>query len=252
MRGGQFTATYFFLMDVVYPIGRGSVWGDREIKYSLRSVQKHLSGVDNIWVIGHLPDHVTNVRHIEFEDVCGNKEANICAKILRACDEPEISQDFLFMNDDHFLLSDFTASEFPYYYKGEIQAFLSKAPRRGAYIQAVVRTFYALRSKGKLTKYFDAHCPIVYNKDKFKQVMGGFDVDGKIGMVLKSLYCNILDIEGEQQIDCKINKLCMAEEILAYIKNKKFFSIGNKAINEQLEVVLKQLYPEPSRWEKEA
>lgn len=238
-------------MDIIYPLGKGSIWSNKEIKYSLRSVEKHLSGFNNIWIIGELPDFLTGIRHIPMPDEQRNKEANICAKILRACDEPEISQDFLFMNDDHFLLSDFDVSSFPYYYKGEIRTFLSRVMSRGLYTQAVARTFYALNDLKKTTKYFDAHCPIIYNKDKFRQVMSQFTIDGKIGMVLKSLYCNMLGIDGEQQLDCKINKLCVAQEIMGYIENKKFFSIGNKAINDQLELVLKQLYPNPSRWEKE-
>lgn len=237
-------------MDIIYPIDQGSIWNDTELRYSLRSVQKHLTGFSNIWIIGKLPDFVQGVNHIPFDDVQQNKEANIWAKIMRACEESSISQDFLFFNDDHFLLSDFDAKTFPFYYKGTLENLLARN-RRGIYYRAVSRTYHILRSQNKTTFHFDTHCPIVYNKDLFKQVTQHHDWNTKIGLIIKSLYCNTLAIEGIREPDCKINKLCLASEINQIIESRKFFSIGNRAINDQLKIVLDTLYPTPSRWEKE-
>ena len=39
-------------MDVVYILGKGSVWKDNEIRYSLRSIEKHLTGFDRVFIVG--------------------------------------------------------------------------------------------------------------------------------------------------------------------------------------------------------
>lgn len=237
------------MIDLVYVLGKGSLWNDKEIKYSLRSVNKYLSGFRNIFIIGELPEFIHNVIHIPHSDMEMNKEANIKQKILAACDNPDISTNFLFLNDDHFLLSDFDAQTFPYYYKGTLGNLLARK-RRGLYYRAVDRTYRHLLDKSSSTLHFDTHCPIVYNKDKFRKVISEMNWETRCGIIIKSLYCNRLGIEGIKEPDCKINKLCSKEEILSIIKERKFFSIGNRALNNNLEEVLEQLYPEKSPWEK--
>lgn len=236
-------------MDIVYALGQGSIWNNNEIKYSLRSVQKHLTGFRDVYIIGILPEFLQGVKFIPFDDIQQNKESNIYKKILRACEEQSISDDFLFINDDHFLLQDFEIDKFPYYCKGTMEGLLLRN-KRGGYFRHVARTCRAMREKNKPTFYFDSHMPIVYNKQKFINITSQYDWSGKVAYVIKSLYCNSLEISPVMERDYKINKLCLAQELQQLITSAKVFSIGNLAINEQLRIVLDQLYPEASRWEK--
>jgi hypothetical protein len=56
-------------MDLVYVLGSGSRWGDNELRYSLRSVEKHLKGYNNVYLVGDKPDWVRNVTHIPKQDI---------------------------------------------------------------------------------------------------------------------------------------------------------------------------------------
>lgn len=239
------------MTDIVLPLGKGSIWQNQEIKYSLRSVEKYLSGVRDIYIIGEeVPSFLKDVRQIHMLDIHVSKETNIYDKIIRACQETNISEDFLFFNDDHFLLSEFEASTFPFFCNGHLRSMVDRN-KKGNYYKAVCNTYRTLIGRNLPTVHFDLHCPILYNKQKFITEMRNYDWSNRISFIIKSLYGNSIQIQStDRESDCKINKPCLSQEILDIIKNRKFFSIGNLAINEQLKITMEQLYPNSSRWEK--
>lgn len=190
-------------MDVVIPLGKGSKHDNIELLYSLRSVDKYLSGVGLVWIVGEYPPWVKNVDHIPFpDDPQRCSDFNIMAKVTEAISYQLLSDDFLFMNDDHYLLQPFEAAQFPYYYLDTCQAFITK---RGmdSYCKRVKNTLKLLQSQNLPTKYFDVHYPIVYNKSLFLNTVS-FQ-DWKNGHIIKSLYANSLKIEGIPDRDNKIN-----------------------------------------------
>ena len=197
-----------------------------------------------------MPEWTQNIYHIPAEDEHPCKETNIYKKILLACQEKEVTENFLFFNDDHFILQDFNADEFPYYYKGELLQVLQKMKPYNKYSQCVYRTAHTLASLGHTTKNFDTHTPIIYNKQKFIDVMTKYDWTPRFSFVVKSLYSNTLGIEGIKEPDCKMNDQCDIEEFYRRIKERKVFSIGDGALGQTLETVLNQLYPNKSKWEK--
>lgn len=189
------------MIDIVYPIRKGgSRWADNELRYSLRSIEKHLINFRNVYIIGHKPDFLQNVIHIEANDTEIVPDKNILNKILKACKQPEISQQFLFFNDDHFLLSDFRADEFPYFYCSTLRQYVRK--RADNYGVRSRNTMNYLESKGLPGKHFDIHFPILYDKSKFKEIFS--DLPPKQhGYIIKSLYANALKIQGTETKDCK-------------------------------------------------
>jgi len=237
-------------MDILYVLGRGSEWEDNEIRYSLRSVEKHLRDVDKVWIIGQCPDFLTNVNHILMEDESLCKETNIYKKILRGCQENELSEDFLFMNDDHFFNHDYSTINFPYYYKGDILTVVRKKRQYNNYGKYCDKTMRILHSLGHPTKYFDVHTPIIYNKRKFIDVMTKYDWSSRIGMIVKSLYANSLRIDGEESNDCKINLFYTEDVFEDLIKNEKIWSVGAVAAGKELKNVMDKMYPNKSKWEK--
>ncbi len=239
------------MIDLVVPFAPASIWQDREIRYSLRSIEKHLSGYRNIYFVGKLPSFPTQgLGLIAFEDDDYCKEKNIYNKTLRACQERDITDDFLFFNDDHFLLQDCVASEYEFYYKSELRVTSKGLRPGGIYKQAVDNTHRVLMEKGLPTKNFDVHCPIIYNKQFFAENMTKYDWSGKIGYVLKSLYTNTKKIEGERMADCKIGSQHTVEGLKEIMGKRRVFSMGNGAIGPTMMALLEELYPNPSKWEK--
>ena len=237
------------MIDICYILGRGSKFNNNEIRYSLRSIEKHLSNYRNVYIIGELPEFIKDVIHIPMDDMQICKETNIYAKVLRACKEDSISDDFLFFNDDHFLNADFDAEKFPNFYKCDLTVTIRKV--RNMYRKPVLNTARLLSELKLTTLNFDIHTPIIYNKNKFVDVMTKYNWTVKHGYIVKSLYGNSIGISDGVLIDkdYKLNGDYGYERFKELISKTKIWSIGDKALCDNLTVVLNELYPMPSKWE---
>ncbi len=209
------------MIDGVCVLGQGSLWEDTELRYSLRSIQKHVRGIRDIYVVGFLPDFIKDVVHIPFGDEHVCKETNIYRKVLRACQDPNISEDFFFFNDDHFMLEDCIADQYQFYHKGDLRMMCRGLRAGNPYRAAVENTYIVLHKHNNLpTRNFDGHCPIIYNKKFMLDRITRYDWNGRISYVLKSLYANTKLIVGEKMADCKIGSNHTVEEIKEIIKKK--------------------------------
>ncbi len=228
-------------MTAVYVLGTGSQWANNELRFSLRSIEKYLPICDNVLIVGTLPPFVTNCNYIKHPDKPGRKEFSIFSKIIAACKSDYVSEDFVFLNDDHFLLSEI--NELPYYYEGTLSQ--KVASSHGHYKAATLNTINELPEEKQ--KYFDIHCPIIYNKRKFLELE---ETDWSREYVIKSLYANKQKfITVEETIDLKINKNLEYAEIVAKLEGRKFFSIGDYGINAAMKKVLFELYQNKSKYE---
>lgn len=236
-------------MDAVYILGTGSKWNNNEIRYSLRSLDKFATGLDQVWIIGELPEFVQHINHIPLADASAyNREKNMFDKIIRACLEPRISDDFFFLNDDHFMLHDFRLDDFPNYHRGYIEPAFRLRPPGDAYRVSLKNTWEELKAAGKNTLHFDGHCPIVFNKEKFLQLQQ-YNWTRQYGFVIKSLYGNTFDIPPTYMDDCKIAGKLTVMDIVATIWGRPVFSIGDESLNPEMKALLNKLYHEKSRWE---
>ena len=94
-------------MDVVYPfIDSLKTW--QELKYSIASVKKHLKGLDRIWIVGEYPNWLQEeFYYIPHERVPGIRLTNCydaTRKMELIINHPDISDNFVLMYDDIYLL----------------------------------------------------------------------------------------------------------------------------------------------------
>lgn len=183
-------------MDVVYTLGTGSKYNNFELKMSLRSIEKNLKGFDQVWIVGECPAWIKNVNHILHPDNHSIPDWNIADKITVYCNQPEGSEDFFFINDDHYLMHEFEVSEFPYYHAGTLDDYVKKRSNDG-YGRRASNTLKHLKSNGLPSKYFDIHYPIIYNKKIFIEIVSKLPWDAtEDGFIIKSLYGNSIKAEG--------------------------------------------------------
>jgi hypothetical protein len=227
-------------IDIVIPlIKNGSKCNDLELTYCLRSIEKNLTEYRNIVIVGHLPEIINTetVIHIPFKDG-PNKQANIRNKILAAFEDSRVSETILFANDDHFILRPFVATNFPYYFYGQLHQAAEKAARiSGLYLSEAQNP----------TKQFDLHFMIVYKKSLFIEAMRHYGEDCSI----KSIYCNHWHIEGVEYPDLKISSSLTYERIKKEIDGRSAFSIGDYGLTRVMKMVLQELYPEKSKYENQ-
>ncbi len=243
------------MKDVVYILGTGSTWANNEIKYSLRSLARHLYIARHVYIVGELPRWgITEVRHIAFPDPHRNRERNIMEKIMQACLDERISDDFLFMNDDHFFLQNYQTNAFPFYHQGDIWPHYEKKNPNQRYARAMYNTFTLLKEHNLTTRHYDVHYPIMINKAQFIQVYKRWQNEWdwerfSDGFIVKSLYCNTVGVSGKQITDCKMNRYMGQEEIDNFLKEKSMFSIADIALNDALFNTFNKLYPNKSKYE---
>lgn len=239
-------------MNVLIPLGLGSPWDNNELRYCLRGIEKHLRGVGDVVIVGECPEWLTGVIHIPCKDrwEAHYRDFNIYNKIRVGIESGLLGEEFLFFNDDHFLLSDFDACSFPYYYSQSLHIQENLLKNKSHYRNVLTNSLNLLVSRYRPVKHFDVHAPITYNSDLFLQHVSSVDWRKPYGYAIKSLYCNLVGIEGEEYEDLKINEPLSVSDIYNTTHNRLYFSIGNKALNEHMKSVLAELYPAPSRYEK--
>lgn len=231
------------MIDVVIPLNNRSYQKNIELRFALRSIEKHLAGIGNVFIVGHCPDWLTGIIHIPCKEDPRNRfrDRNICNKMIVACKDDRVSDDFIMVHDDHFFLADYEAEDFPYYQIGLM------VPADNQYGYTKQNTIGLL---GEVNNY-DAHCPIVFNKQRFMRSAALADWSKWYGYCLKTLYCVMNGIEGECATDLKIILPIKAEDIYPQLTGRKWFSIGDRCFKEGgMWDVLNSLYPNKSKYER--
>lgn len=238
-------------MDAVYILGTGSLYNDQEIKYSIRSLERYCSDIDRIIIIGEKPKFFDygKIEHHYFKEK-GNKDFRIASKILFACDAGIVNGNFLFLNDDFFFTNPFSAENYPFYQKGELLIGESKSDYQNQL--ALTRDYLELYEKATL--HFDVHTPIVYNSKMFQELREHWQYSAKtIGLVVKSMYCNMHGIIGTDYQDLKIKSF--GPDVFEKIKKVNCFTINDASWNNDrvwkngLSDYLKAEFPNKSKYE---
>lgn len=233
-------------MDIVYAVGRTAAWGHNELRYSIRSAEKYLK-FDRLFIVGFKPPFL-NQKAIHFDiDDNGHKYDNVTKKIKFILDCKEISEDFIYMNDDFFLLKPF--GEIPYFWNKPIKEWVDHYPAyKGKYYQNIKN----LSTDFPKGKFFEVHFPIVLNKQKAKAVIGKYKLE--ITLMLRSYYANeyckeLMPLEESQ--DYKISGTSKFSNIDFVPKNAPFLSCSNRAAEEIIfKKYIQARFPEKSSFEQ--
>lgn len=240
------------MIDIVIPLGTGSVHNNLELQYCLKSIERNLTGYRHIWIIGEDPGfEITGLTHevrlISAKDHGFNIQDNIRRKVEIACKTEEITYNFFFTNDDNIFLKPLNVNDLPYYYSGNLELAYRRKRKIGSYKAALLNTWEALEKLYYAPYHFDIHVPIIYNKKLFLKVMEMYPwATCKWGFVIKSLYCNTLMIRGEELPDLMIGHECKKEEIYSLVKDRFVFSFNSNGANEAMFEFLKETFDGPA------
>jgi len=241
-------------IDIVYVLGSGSGWNNNELRISLRSVERNLKNFGKIFVVGEDPGFLSgNVIYIYYPDEISSRNAdgNMARKIIRACNDPRLSDNFLFMNDDFIINKEIDAAEIPWMHKGDMKDHPPRFWKTQFYRNRLRRTFDVLAERNLPTLQYDYHAPMLMNKKKFPQVMEKFDYAADIGYTFRSLYGNSLALEAEPLVDQK--KTMYAYYTLAQIKERVavpfFVGYNDQGLNSSFKYWMVTTFHEQSRFE---
>jgi hypothetical protein len=236
---------------LLYILGSGSSCKDEELQFSLRSLSL-VSGKYKVIICGKTPDfEYKNIKFIPTDDTFRrNKEANICQKILRVCEE--ISGSFILMNDDYIITQPTSVKKLgkPYHKGGLSESKYSGTP----YSYSLAATYTKLESMGLPTLNYDVHYPTRMDAQKFIRCMKHFDWNREFeGYVVKSMYGNFYKVKATRhpiQPDCKIKPPLGYDDIIYQIKSLQMISLSDDSMNVYMRRSLPHMFPRKSIYEK--
>ena len=226
-------------MDLVYICRAGD---NEELRYSIRSIEKNFPG-QKIWVAGYKPDWYDGP-FISIPDT-STKFKNIRLALNEVCKHPEVSEDFVFMNDDFFLIK--PIKEWKNYDGGLLSDKIARYRQinsTSTYAIILKRTFDQLKRMGiRKPIDYDIHVPMVFNKAKLLEI-------SYLQFQPRSLYGNIYQIASETITDVKRYASDSYMSQLSYTLNEyPFISTEDKSFNVVKEQVLGDMFPKPSKYE---
>lgn len=244
-------------VDVVYVLGTGSKWNNNEIRFSLRSLEKNLKNFGRVFIVGECPDFLQNVIHIPARDIFNpqvNADGNIINKVLTACADLRLSNNFLFINDDHLVIKPIDVNAVPPLHKGDMRTYKPEYWKLNDWRSRLKRTMEELQRQGQMTLHFDCHTPILFNKQDFQQIMQLFAWHTDIGFTMKSLYGNIVYAENNVNLTNQkrtIFRNFTLEEINKRLEEPTFMSFNDDGLNNSLKWWLIDNFRSRSRFEKD-
>ena len=229
-------------MDLVYICRDGE---NEELRYSIRSAVKNLPH-DKIWVVGGKPDwYIGN--YIEV-DQGKAKYINARNNLKAICDSSNISESFVLMNDDFYIIN--KVDSVPYMYSGTLD---DKIQQRedifsgNSYTNLLRQTLGSLYKKKKTVILdYELHVPMIMEKKKLRQII-------RVPGLWRSLYGNMFDVGG-----IKIRDVKVYDKANKFYKNSysmdnleyDYISSNDDSFKEIKEKLLLKKFLEPTSYEQ--
>ena len=228
-------------MDFVYICKPGD---NEELRYSVRSVLYSFPDA-KIWVVGGKPSWYSG-NHIPI-DQSHHKYANAINNLKAICDSVEISEKFVLMNDDFFIIK--KIDRIDQFYSGLLSTKIDR------YIQITGSSMYIKKlilTRTRLMEYgipnpldYELHIPMIMEKEKLKHIILKYP-----SCLWRSMYGNIYAVGGTQMEDVKIytNKRHSARSN-EITEHSVFLSTEDQAFNLALDKVLYKMFNKPTTHE---
>lgn len=184
-------------MDFVYICKDGE---NEELRYSIRSVLHYFPDA-NIWVVGGKPDwYIGN--YIRIDQMARNKYENAKNNLFALCKHNEISNDFILMNDDFYIVK--PIKRIGYYHGGSMydriedyQKHMGMTP----YIKKLKMTYkHLVRMNIREPLDYALHVPMPMQRDKLLYLL----TTHRYAHSWRSLYGNYYKVGGEEIRDVKV------------------------------------------------
>jgi hypothetical protein len=189
-------------MDIVYLVKTDPENNSEELRYSLRSLSNLPH--DRVFIIGEKPAWVTNVEYIPIPQT-GTKVQNVSANLFAAIKNDDISDNFILMNDDFFIMK--PMDELLDYdfgpLKDVIDAYKIRYPDESDYIKRKIMMYNHLLGAGYQDPLsYELHVPMRIDKHETRRIIR--DAKGARLYQFRTYYGNYAGIKSTTIKDVKI------------------------------------------------
>jgi hypothetical protein len=229
-------------MDFVYVCRQGE---NEELRYSIRSVLSSFPD-SNIWVVGSKPDWYSgNFIGVRKER---NRYATVEKNLLAIVESPDISENFVLMNDDFFITHKIDKIET--YYSGNLRDMVDRLEKtcnaynmERSYLNRVTRTYTYIKGKFKIVEpiNYELHMPMPMEKKKLADVIG-------LPTLWRSAYGNKHNVGGILSGDVKVYG-SDGHISFDYLNRPGPYVSSNDDSFDDMKPYLHNLFPNPSKYE---
>lgn len=253
-------------VDVVYVLGTGSRWANNEIRYSIRSFKQHFKDLRNVVIVGELPLFLRGLIHIPYPDKKGvNKDCRMMLKIMAACKDPRVSENFVLCTDDTILLRDLQFKYFTGWHEGPMfydatadqrdhmaAVFNPQMKKPGGWFEFCYNTGRELKKRGLPDNNYDrAHSPQPINKQEFIEVMKTWDMVGN-HYTVSNIYNNSSKLFKGENIrgrNLKVYGPASANQLDEITEGKWCMNYSDPSLNGDMKGWLHKRFPTASDFE---
>lgn len=249
-------------IDIIYPnVEQFVQW--EEMKYSLRSLEKNLIGVNfNMWIVGELPAWINpeEVNFIPVEYSGQTPRIDILHKHLAVINHADIGEEYFWMNDDIYFVNKVMYADMclPVVVNNLNDSIALLSPQT-IWGRDNIRTLNLLKEEGLSTWNYGVHIPHRFEKSKLKFLIGKYNMLAD-PIVLTQIYYNYwfkdwlpywdtVDLKNNQGF-CINRENPNWENVKAQLKVKKYMNNAESGMTDELQVLIKKLFPAKSKFEK--
>ena len=235
-------------IDVLYIIGNGSLYGNEELRYSLRSLDKFGRNVGRVFITGECPAFVdqTKITFLPELDI-GCPAVNHWWKVQQTFSKTDIGERALLMYDDIFFCKPTDCAKYPWRCRGELPTLRPD----GEYRRSLYNAACWLKKRYMPILNYTLHQPCIYEKAKFMSMEKDFEELklSDVGMSPRSVYANRF-VSGKTEFmeDLKIRS--NVDNLQELIKGRDCFSIADDCLDGPVQLWLDENLSERSKWEK--
>lgn len=228
--------------DIVYILKADA--SDRELRYSLRSVEKNLPH-RKVWFYCGKPAGLVPDEYVSHKQVGATKGERARSSLIEVCKNDKITKRFWLMNDDFFVLKPMT-SEKPFYsgmLRDRIKYIEKKSGGSTSYTKQLASCASLLEAEGLTTYAYDAiHIPMLIRRETMLEALEKYPTCNMV----RSLYGNYAEIGGQQHDNVKVKN---GRERLN--KEADFVSTDDNSFNfGMIGQDIRAMFKEKSRFEK--
>ena len=224
-------------MDIIYFTRTGD---NEELRFSLRSLSNLTYG--KVWIYGGCPKGIVPDHRIPVAQVGRTKWDRVKDMYAQACHNDNISEDFILMNDDFFIMKP-TTIEPMYRCPLEQHIFTIEHKyhdRPNAYTTELRKTLSLLKKKGLPTSSYELHIPFIFNRKKLLYLLNKYPTYH----AMRSLYGNYYQIGGQETMDVKVWR-----GLDKWDSNSTFLSTDDVSFKGGVGEFIRKKFPERSKYE---
>ena len=256
-------------MDVVYVVQHGQQ-DDLELRFSLRSVARHLPWIRKVWVFGPRPaflsDDCSVIEHVPWDSVAwtGRFKTPVQNSFLQAFLVslwPDLDFEFLVFTGDYLLLDRFSE---PLARRDRYVENLDEVPSRDAdpRKQSLWYTYEKLKQLGFTGYNFETHTPTYLSKirvfDAYADLEGFVTEDRFAGMLAEMAILNHayrqqrfpLTLLSEENLFAGFHdQPATYSDIVAKAERKLLLNFDDQCFNDDMRRFLSERFPQPCLYE---